>query len=235
MNKLKGTIKDPKEVSGKEIESMLALMQKYYDGVTATKFEKDLDEKKWILVLRDSREDIIRGFTTITLMECVVDGTAYSAIYSGDTVIEKDFRGQSELARVWLNFTLNLKKEGGYAKLFWYLISKGYKTYMLLPLFFKDYYPRFDRPTPDKARLMIDSFSLAKFPGEYDRERGVISHVDGDRLSNAKEEMTQIKLSDPRIRFFYESNPYFWRGDDLACLTEINLNNISKYGLKLIK
>ena len=57
--------------------------------------------------------------------------------------------------------------------LYWFLISKGYKTYRFLPVFFHEFYPRWDVPTPSWARAMLDAVARALFPEDYDGEKGI--------------------------------------------------------------
>jgi hypothetical protein len=58
--------------------------------------------------------------------------------------------------------------------LFWFLISKGYKTYRYLPLFFREYYPRHTAPTPPWAQSIIDVLGRQKYPRAYDPSAGII-------------------------------------------------------------
>ena len=48
------------------------------------------------------------------------------------------------------------------AEFYWFLISKGYKTYRFLPLFFREFYPRHDAPTPAWAKEILDALGRHK-------------------------------------------------------------------------
>ena len=96
----------------------------------------------------DARDGTVRGFSTQRVLAATVEGTRVRAIFSGDTVIDRAYWGEQELVRGWSRFAGAVRAEAPETPLFWFLISKGYRTYLYLPLFFARYFPRHDAPTP---------------------------------------------------------------------------------------
>ena len=162
------------ELSGQERDCMFALMDRYYAGMKRDFFNADLDEKHWAILLRDSDSNVICGFSTQMLMDFTVDGASMHALFSGDTIVEQRCWGQSVLAQAWGRLALELINRFPRGSLYWFLISKGYKTYRYLPLFFREYYPRHATPTPPWAKSVIDVLGRQKYPRAYDPSAGII-------------------------------------------------------------
>lgn len=235
MDRLNGRIIPRSALNAEQIERMYELMTIYYDGVCKEKFVSDLYEKEWVLLLEDNISKTIQGFTTMVIMRTISGGALIRAVFSGDTIIDKNFRGQLELVKIWLDFALNVLLPQENSKLYWFLISKGYKTYKLFPLFFLRFYPGFNQVDNSEMKKILDALALKKFPSEYDAAQGIIRPEEADRLKCGREEITGHKLQDPHIKFFIEKNPNFWKGEELCCLLEISWDNLTGYGKKLVK
>ncbi|MEK6249289.1 MAG: hypothetical protein N2C12_13990, partial [Planctomycetales bacterium] len=179
--KLSGQIWNVKDLSLDQRDEMVVLMQQYYKGVGYHEFEADLADKKWVIVLVDEETRTIQGFSTQTLMSCTVGDKPITALFSGDTIVARPFWGQNPLAGVWGQFVIDLIDRQLNKSLYWFLISKGYKTYRYLPVYFHEFYPRFDRETPVHMQWMIDELARARFSNAYDAGTGVV-HSQGCRL-----------------------------------------------------
>ncbi len=54
------------------------------------------------------------------------------------------------------------KAEEPATPLYWYLICSGYRTYLYLPLFYRQFYPRYDQPTPELEQRLLDALGRCK-------------------------------------------------------------------------
>ena len=86
-----------------------------------------------------------------------MEGHPIRAVFNGNTIVDQDHWGQQELVRTWTRFMAERKAEDPATPLYWYLISSGYRTYMYLPLFYREFYPRYDRPTPRLEQRLLDT------------------------------------------------------------------------------
>src|SRR5262249_16026701 len=102
----------------------------------------------WVLLLRDRATRAPVGFSTQVLMDVRVEGVGVRALFSGDTVIHREYWGSQELTRTWLRFAGDALTASGGPPFYWFLIPKAYPTYLYLPLFFRAFYPRYDAATP---------------------------------------------------------------------------------------
>lgn len=209
-------------------DEMFALMESYYEGVDRATFDTDLDEKEWVIEIRDEEANRLRGFSTQMLLEAEAGARRVRALFSGDTIVAEDARGERSLFQVsgWLVRDLLSASPDG--ELYWFLISKGYKTYRFLPLFYHEFYPRHDVPTPPRFAAVLDALAGSKFPASYDRARGIVKAGPSSyRLRAGVADLTADRLRDPHIRFFAERNPGHALGDELCCLAPLTLANFT--------
>ena len=171
---LTGDCREISSLSREEVTRMFQLLDDHFEGVDQNRFEKDLAEKHWVMIIRDDNQ-VIQGFSTAMLMDADVDGEPVRAIYSGDTIIDRAYWGDKILGTLFLRFVINVAKQCPDRRVFWFLISMGYKTYRLLKLFFHDYYPRWDVETPPWAKSVIDTLGKCKFAENYNPTTGVVS------------------------------------------------------------
>lgn len=233
--RLLGTVTAPDSLGAAARDRMFVLMAEHFEGVSRAAFERDLGEKQWVVLLRDRQTGEIQGFSTLMLLDAHVDGQPVRAVFSGDTIVHRDYWGEPELATVWGNFVLSLIGSQSGVKFYWFLISKGYRTYKFLPVYFERFFPRHDQPTPEFERTLIGELAHRKFPGQYRPIEGVIRFDQPkDRLKADLAEVGDMRLTDPHIRFFLERNPGFVNGDELACVAELTMENLKPIARRIL-
>lgn len=218
-----------------QTEEMFALHRRYYDRVRRETFIRDMMEKQWCVILKD-HENNITGFTTIQVIELEVDGELQRFIFSGDTVVDSRSRMSPALAGSFGHVLLRLMEQHGEKGLFWFLISKGFRTYRFLPVFFKRFYPAFDGSRMPDIRRRLDAIATHKFKSLYNPHTGVIHTAGaGDRLKPQLNETPPHRLEDRHIAFFLKRNPGHADGDELACLAEVSRANLNRFAWRVIE
>ena len=216
-------------------EAMLELMQTYYENISADQFVADLQEKQWVIVLRDSNGALC-GFSTQRLIERDVDGRSITALFSGDTIVAREHWGDSALAQAWGRFALQLIDDRPGMELYWFLLSKGFRTYRYLPLFFHEFDPSPDRQMPIRAARVIDALAAGRFGHSYDAVTKTIkANGTKDRLRPGVAEITSARLRDPYIRYFVKRNPNHARGSELCCLAPLTRQNFTRAAWRVIQ
>ena len=232
---LKGEALPTSDLTDQDVQSMFGVFQEHYEKTTPETFRRDLDGKNWVITLRDPESKSIQGFSTLAFYESVVKGNPVGVLYSGDTIIRPAYWGTSELPRTWGKLVLAMEERLP-KPLYWLLISSGYKTYRFLPTFFKEFYPRFDHPTPPEIQGVIQHLARERFGSEYDPELGIVRFAEGATpLKEGVAEITERRLKDPHVAFFVERNPGHARGDELVCLTHVDLDNFTAAGLRMLR
>jgi len=216
-------------------EQMWLVFREYYADVTRELFLRDLQPKNRVIVLCDRAEGQVQGFSTLQTYHLTVTGRKIAVFYSGDTIIRKEFWGQTALQRAWLAEAMRFKLQNPITDSYWFLVSKGYKTYLLLSRNFVEYWPRHDRKTPPHAEQIIDAVSGEKFQESYCPQKGILRH--NDSLGKLREEVAPIgpeQLRHADIRFFAERNPGHQAGEELCCIGKIHLGLATHYLGRLV-
>lgn len=230
---LKGSVIYINKLSDADIDSMFALMSNYYENIKKENFISDLSKKYQAILLKDESGNI-KGFTTVVLYDITIDETPIKLLFSGDTVIHKDFWSNNDLMPVWIKNVMELKK-GFSEKLYWLLISKGYKTYKYLSALYKEFYPRYDTITPDFNQKIMDKFGEIFYPDNYDKKSGlIIMNKVKDYLKEEYAAIPKEKLKDKNIKFFIEKNPKYYNGNELVCITELSVENLNRAGRRIL-
>lgn len=213
---------------------MFELMQKYYDQVTREQFLKDLAKKHDVILLLDERSQQVQGFSTLMKLSTCQNGKEVHAVFSGDTVIEKAFWGQRALGKAFLRYLFNEKLQRPFAPLYWLLITKGYKTYLMMANNFTEYYPRFDKPTPAEKKALMDKFYSTLYPDDYDAKTGLIqpNSATGQVKTGVAGISPSLVERNPKIAFFQRANPGWQQGVELTCIARMTLWMPLQYALK---
>lgn len=223
--KLVGRVEPVSTLSALDRSAMWSLFQGYYADVTPELFERDLAQKQLLIVLRDSGDQTLKGFSTIEIYRREAGGRPFSALFSGDTIVDEAYWGQSALHRTFVRALLRLKLERPWVPVYWFLISKGYKTYLLLARNFPVHYPRHDRPTPPRVQAILDFLARDKFGAAYLPSQGILRFDEPHgRLKEGIAPIDANLMSLPDVRFFVQRNPGHSRGEELVCLGEANFS-----------
>lgn len=231
--KIKGSLVSIENLKKREIDTAFLLMTSHYNNVTREVFEKDLYEKDLIILLRGKETNEIVGFSTQQVFKHTTGNGYIYVLFSGDTIIRPNKWGSLELAIVWGRLMLSIKDKFPTTPLYWMLISKGFRTYRFLPVYFKEFFPNCLKNTPKYIKELIDTLGERKFPQTYNRDTGIVHAKCNSQ--NLKEEVNLLnkeRLKDPYIAYFYKRNPKCYLGDELVCLAEFHRSNLKPFILR---
>ncbi len=118
---------------------------------------------------------------------------------------------------------------------YWFLISQGYKTYRFLPIFFHEFYPRYDATTPAAMQDTIDTLASSKYGSQYSPIDGVVRPTASQyRLREGVADATEERRRDPHVNFFVEKNPGHTRGEELCCIAPLSRKNMTKAAHRIL-
>ena len=231
--RLKGTLVPRTALSSAMERAMFALLDLHFNGVDWPTFQADLSEKNWVIVLEDE-EGVLRGFSTLLLYRTQAPGGPVSVVYSGDTIVERAWWGSPALPRTWIQSVKQLTPMNGCSDLYWLLLTSGYRTYRFLPVFFRDFHPRFNVESSASA-AMVDAIALERFGSRYDPRIGVVRFPRPQVLAPDLLEVSKGRTEDAHVRFFLARNPGYVRGDELVCLTRVHDDNLTPVGRRMAR
>ena len=228
------------------VENMFLLMKKHYENMKKDKFLKDLYDKNDVFLLFENNE--LKGFSTIKKMELNIENKKEDeektvnkkivGFFSGDTIIEKGFSWGIEFQKEWIKYCLleSEKNMKNGMKTYWFLISKGIKTYMYLPTYFKSFCPKVDYIESEIEKKIKDIYAKKIYGSRYCKENGIVKN-DGtnDFLRENVVVLSEKQLKNKNIQFFLEKNPNYKKGDELVCLAEISFENLTNLGKRVLK
>ncbi len=130
MEPLKASAGPIRALTEELIEQMYRLMETHYEGVRRERFRADLLEKDRVILLQDPQGNV-RGFSTLRCYPFTLATARESVriIFSGDTIIDRRHWGHQALAFAWIWWAGREKAQFPEVPLYWFLISKGPRTY----------------------------------------------------------------------------------------------------------
>ena len=232
--KLRAKVINVQSLRANKLHDMWRVFSRYYDDIERARFEADLTKKTHVILLIDAGDKSLQGFSTLELIPGEIDGKRFLAIYSGDTIVHEDYWGQTALQRAFTTYTLKHMVQNPTIPVYWFLISKGYKTYLLLSRNYVEHWPRWEESTPQFQRSVIDHLASNKFGDAWKKELGVLKFEDpqgklkGDVAPIDEELLRQYR----DISFFHEANPGHHDGDELCCLGRVNPAFIANFAAR---
>lgn len=217
-----------------DIKRMFHLMEESYNYMDYSTFKEDLSNKVYVGLLVDE-EECIQGFTTFGINPKGTGTSEYSIIFSGDTIISPKHWGSQEMMRGWGTSVGKIIAANPGKDWYWFLLSKGHRTYMYLPLFFNEYYPSIQDNNYDSMLKILNETAIKLYPESFNQQSGVI--VFDKKMGELKPALAQStfdKQNKPHVKFFLDKNPGFSEGNELVCVARLHPDNIKGYGKKYI-
>jgi hypothetical protein len=216
-----------------ERNSMFVLLRSHFTGVDRATFESDLRHKNWVILLQDER-GVLRGFSTLLVYPHSTLGRPMTIVYSGDTIVEREWWGSPALPLTWLRAVERLTPQYGNEEVYWMLLTSGFRTYRFLAVFFREFYPRFD-DAPSDGPALRDAIAAAQFGDRYDPSTGVVRLERPQVLAPDLIDVPHRRARDPHVAFFLERNPGYVDGDELVCITRIAGHNLTAAGRRVAR
>jgi hypothetical protein len=221
------------ELSVERENEMFELLSKHFEGVIRDQFQKDLVEKNWVILLE--RNGRLVGFSTLLVYETSFNHEPVSVVYSGDTIVSPEAWNSPALSRAWIACVRKLRRSYPRGKYYWLLLTSGFRTYKFLPLFWREFYPRFDAPTPPEQKRLLDFMANERFGAQYNPENGIVRFDQPQKLRDGMNLIPMGKATDPNVNFFLKRNSGHVFGDELACLTELADGNLTPAGRRMVE
>src|SRR5208283_3205450 len=150
-----GELVERARLESTEITEMYSLFTSHFERVSESRFREDLNDKDWVIRIRD--KNALMGFTSLRRIHVNVEGKGLDLLYSGDTIVKPEARSTTLLARTWIESVRRISDRCNIEEFYWFLLVSGFRTYRLLPVFWKEFFPSYHDETPKCVRRMMDS------------------------------------------------------------------------------
>lgn len=223
------------KISDQQILDMYSIYKEYYQNTKLSIFESDFAKKNGAILIFHPKTHKIVGFSTVDIHQFEHVGKKYTVLFSGDTVIQKEFWGTRSLVSTMLKLLIKLRFVYARSEFYWLLISKGYKTYLLLANNYYAYYPHVNGKHQELSPI-VDKYCREFFSDYYDEETGLINFgTDYQPLKNDVAPITeQMKKVNPKIGFFEEKNPTWELGTELPCIGRLSWSDLARYPFRFL-
>lgn len=233
--RLRVSLAEPTLIVSDDRDRMFQLMQACYENLDRQQFDADLNQKWLVIQVYDPATEQLVGFSTQVVIHTRIDGRMIRALYSGDTVMAPEYWGDMALANAWGRLALQLIDEAGSEPLYWFLTSKGFRTYRYLPLFFRQFSPRHGSVVSVQDDRLIAAFGRQIAGDAYDHQHRIIRADPQKYFTRARAVDPGLRVHhDAHVRYFVEQNPSYARGDELCCLAPLSRDNFTRLAYRVI-
>lgn len=216
------------KVTLEECKGMYELFSQYYHNTPFDTFLSDLAKKKGVFIAKRHTDQKVVGFSTATTFDVDVDGRPVRLLFSGDTVMHKDYWGHPAFRKAFFMWLVRERLKNPLIEMHWFLISMGYRTYLILANNFYDYYPNIDGDDPHLKNVAMAASDYL-FPNALNRDTMLLEF--GDEACKLQEFVTPISASErqvPKIAFFESRNPNWMHGSEMPCVGSLDHKSILK-------
>lgn len=214
---------------------MSQLYFEHYAGSDEARFFADLEKKDDVILLY--HQEILVGFTTLemylrgtpegfTPLSPYQKAAQLRIIFSGDTIVCPKHWGQQALAFSWVEYIGQMKKRYPNEPLYWFLLVKGFRTYKYLSAFGRSFYPHWQINRED-LKMPLALLAKEKYGDLYNAKSGIVEcPPEFGYLKHDLGKPVAKDLAHPATAFFLQKNTDFTQGHELACLCELEPENM---------
>jgi hypothetical protein len=209
-----------------EKETFYRLLCQSFLRVSWSDFMRDFQEKDAVMILRKEHDEgEIVGWSTLMVLTLSLPDQEVKGIFSGDTAVLPEYRSSTGLGVELSRYFMHVREQFPQHTVYYILISKGWRTYKIIPFFFKEFSPRYDKPTSACDKAVMDAFGKMKYPRHYNPATGVITFTP-QRLKPESVDAIPVKL-DAHTQFFLRCNPGYLDGHELVCVAKVSPDNFT--------
>ena len=224
-------------LSESDITNMFELFAAHFDNVDRQAFRRDLSAKDWIVRIGDGHPDSegVLGFTSLRHVSLKSHGKALQLLYSGDTIVAPKARNATLFVRTWISSVQWLTRYYRTPDLYWLLLVSGFRTYRLLPVFWREFLPSFRGRGSAVDRDRMRAAATTLFEDRYDADAGIVRFASPQICRADRDGIAASRLRNPDVAWFAEHNPGYAAGDELVCWTRLAPDNLTAAGRRVLQ
>jgi hypothetical protein len=179
--------------------------------------------------------DSLLGMAAIDIYPVEFRGSRIVVIATSHVLIREAWRGLNLLQKLGLRTFLATRLRHPLRPIYWFFDTFSYKSYLLLPRNFRQFWPRHDEPTPEPRTALMDQLASQTYGPAWRPARGVVVRSGQKRMRSTAAPLVLGPGADPALEFFARANPGHSEGDMLVCLCPLTLSNWLSLGRKALQ
>ena len=193
--------------------------------------EAELRKRQSVALIR--MNDALLGMASIDIYPARFRGRGIAVISTTHVLLRENWRGRNLLQRLGFRTFLATRLRYPFRPIYWFFETFSYKSYLLLPRNFAEYWPRHEQPTPEAAAALIDQLASQTYGPAWRPARGIAVRSGQQRLREHASPLAPGVDAGPDVEFFARVNPGHAEGDMLVCLCPLTLRNWLSVGRKM--
>jgi hypothetical protein len=210
------------------------LTQAFYDTELGY-VERKLKEHQRTVLFRSRGERALVGMASVDVYPVVFRGRRLAVIYTSHVLLHEQYRGHNLIQRVGFRTFLGTCLRYPFRPIYWFFDTFSYKSYLLLPRNFRDFWPRFDRQTPEWEHALMNRLAAQTYGAAWRPAHGIVARSGKKRLRPETAPLEQKLAGTPDLEFFAGANPGHAEGDMLVCLCPLTAANWLSAGIRAFK
>jgi hypothetical protein len=187
--------------------------------------EDALGRRQQIALVRDRSSRALVGMASIDTIATSFRGRMLTALYTSHVLLLEEFRGLNLIQRVGFRSFVAARARNPLRPIYWFFDTFSYKSYLLLPKNFREFWPRFDQPTPASVAALIDHLARQVYGADWQPSVGRVAASGKKRLREDAAPLTAAVARMPEVEFFARANPQHGAGEMLVCLCPLSAKN----------
>ena len=212
-------------------DEIWALIQRFYEAERGY-VEELIRHHGWIALYRAADDGRLVGITALDVYPTEFEGRKVAVIFTSHVMLEEAFRGHNLLQRLGWRTFLRTRLRFPFHAIYWFFDSFSYKSYLLLPHNFRDFWPRREAPTPPWEAGLINHLAVQMYRDAWQPSLGIVRRTGHKRLRPETAPLQAEYDRDPDLAFYARANPGHAEGDMLVCLCPLTLVNLVTLGVR---
>jgi hypothetical protein len=216
------------------IKRILEIMRSSFGGNFEEEIMKQINYIRTRIIFVKT-DGIINGFHLFSDLDSRIYPDSVKGIFAGDLAVDSDDPGMinflisSVIKEIFKSYIDPINVQW-----FWFYPIASYNLFKYLFNSHKKFYPNPDGIFPEYEKSILDDFASQCFKEHYNPETMLISYPQSYWVKAEAEIITERDRRDQRFKLFNRMNPNPRDGKDLACITELNRNNLTRLSTKLL-
>jgi len=205
-------------------DEIWGLTQRFYE-TTREYAELSLKQRQHLVLFRERDTCALIGMASMDLFPVAFDGRKRVVIYTAHVLLLEAYRGHNLLQKVGFRAFVSARLRYPLRSIYWFFDTFSYKSYLLLPRNFQEFWPRYDQRTPTKHEILIDTIAKEVYGDAWRPTQGIVVRSGQKRLKPGTAPLEALSMRTPELEFFARVNPGHAEGDMLVCLCPLTLPN----------